>query len=79
MQTIRRGPSAVAAKPSEVTQENAATPVTDESAAEYAPSNSLAARLPQLLLLLFTGTLSTIIAQHVLDKVCKALAPVPFP
>ena len=77
MQTVRRGPSAVAAKPSEV--ESAEKPVTDESAAEYAPSNSLAARLPQLLLLLFTGTLSTITAQHVLDKVCKALAPVPFP
>lgn len=75
---MRRGPSVAAKLSSEVTPETASIPVTDAGAAESAHSNSLAARLPQLLLLLFTGTLSTIIAQHVLDKVCKAMAPLPF-
>ena len=47
---------------------------TTEATAGY-----LAARLPPLLLLLLTGTLSTVIAQHVLDRQVSTHCQVPYP
>lgn len=68
-QIRRRGP----------TEDGQAPPPPSTDTAVGAPGPAagyLAARLPPLLLLLLTGTLSTVIAQHVLDKAGR---PEPLP